>query len=326
MENSTRACRGNHSFACVLRATSCSTLSLRHVAAGAGLGVAVSDLVDAPAQSVLARAVVVVAGVGPVADEDAAIGTVADVDAAVPRIVHVEDVRLGRAPREKAGAAALERLDVRAVTEEIQQIDPIAVLGRPVVALVDHHADDGVAVVPGPQRPRTGRLRIARARGGSRAGSACGGACRTSGPPAASAGAAAPPRGRRRVAAAAAAGGAPEWPRHRVASAAGACSRCRAIRAARPRWGRRPRPPPGAPRHRRHGRRPHPDDRVHRRAAGEAMISDVVDQLVRLEVRLGRRADELRAGHLVPEMADDGGVEEVLAVLVPVLSPRVDGA
>ena len=49
-----------------------------HVAPRTGPGVAVGNLVDAAAQPVLAGPVVIVAGVGPVADEDTAVRTVAD--------------------------------------------------------------------------------------------------------------------------------------------------------------------------------------------------------------------------------------------------------
>ncbi len=67
-------------------------------------------------------------------------------------------------------------------------------------------------------------------------------------------------------------------------------------------------------------------DRAGTRPAGEPVIGNLIDQLVGLEVRFGGAAHELRSGHLVPEVTDDGRIEEVLAVLVPVLPPRVDGA
>ena len=290
----------------------------RHVAPSARLGVAVGDLVDAAAQTVLASAVVIVAGVAPVGDEDAAVRTVADVDAAIPRVDHVEDVRLGRAPGQEAGPAALEGLDVGPVTEEVQQVDAVAVFGRPVVALINHHADDRSGRWSMGRRPRTHRrvglpqavrrlpqprprdrrlLDLRRLRPGPRRHHE------------------AQPRAARRD---------QDRPRRRRRLP---CHRVRLRRHRRDPAGLRGhRPPPSSAPAATATATAGADDRVHRRAAGKPVIRDVVDQFVRLQVRLGRRADELRAGHLVPEVADDGRVEEVLAVLVPVLAPGIDRA
>ncbi len=206
--------------------------------AGAGLRVTVGDLVDAAAQPVLAGAVVIIAGVRPVADEDAAVGTVGDVDGAVPRILHVEDVGLGSARREKAGAAARERFDVHPMPEQIQQIDVVAVRRRPVVALIDHHADDRVAVHPRTGLPRTH---------------------------------ASAPAFLRRVVAPAA------LRRWRFGRAAGLTAIRRAAATSAAATSRR-------------------DDRAGGRAAGKAVIGDVIDQLVRLQIGFGGAADEFRPG------------------------------
>ena len=57
------------------------------------------------------------------------------------------------------------------------------------------------------------------------------------------------------------------------------------------------------------------------------VVRVLIDERIRARVRVnGVRADEVRAGEIVPEMAVDGVDEKKFAVLVPIVSPRVGGS
>ena len=135
----------------------------RRLAPGEGArgwgGAAVADPVDAAAGAVHASAVVALAGVAPVEDEAAAVGAGADLDAAEPGVVAEEDVGLVAA--DVAGPQAFQAFDVGAAAVHVEGEQLVAVACRPLVGLVDHHADVGVAaaeavglavaaVLPGP--------------------------------------------------------------------------------------------------------------------------------------------------------------------------------
>ena len=57
------------------------------------------------------------------------------------------------------------------------------------------------------------------------------------------------------------------------------------------------------------------------------VVRVLVDERIGARVRVNRvRADEVRAGEVVPEMAVDRVDEEQLAVLIPIVAPRIGGA
>src|SRR2546421_282008 len=57
------------------------------------------------------------------------------------------------------------------------------------------------------------------------------------------------------------------------------------------------------------------------------VVRVLVDERIGARVRVNRvRADEVRAGEVVPEMAVHGVDEKKFAVLVPVVAPRIRGA
>src|SRR2546426_8029094 len=86
---------------------------------------------------------VTLAGVAPVEHEDAAIGTITEFHAAKPRVTGNEEVRGFFA--DVAATAAFEDFLVCTATVEVQREQTATILGRPVVALVNHHPDVCVA-------------------------------------------------------------------------------------------------------------------------------------------------------------------------------------
>ena len=83
------------------------------------------------------------AGVAPIEHEHAAVRTVTEFHAAKPGIAGNEEV--GRVFADVTAAAAFEDFLIGAAAVEIQREQTAAILGGPVVALVNHHADVGVA-------------------------------------------------------------------------------------------------------------------------------------------------------------------------------------
>ena len=87
--------------------------------------------------------VVAFAGVGPVGDEDVAVGAGEEVDAAEPFVFGLHEV--GGVFADVAAALAFQFVDVDAVAVEVAGEDGAVVFFGPVAALVDEHADVGVA-------------------------------------------------------------------------------------------------------------------------------------------------------------------------------------
>src|SRR5204863_5422373 len=57
------------------------------------------------------------------------------------------------------------------------------------------------------------------------------------------------------------------------------------------------------------------------------VVRVLIDERIGARIRVNRvRADEVRAGEVVPEMAVHGVDEKKFAVLVPVVAPRIRGA
>ena len=79
------------------------------------------------------------ADVAPIEDGDGAIRALAEFDAAEPRVVRLQDVRL--VLHDERAALALDGFDVHAPAVQIHRHELVAILRRPVVSLVDHHAD-----------------------------------------------------------------------------------------------------------------------------------------------------------------------------------------
>ena len=103
------------------------------------LGVAVADLEDASGGTVDAILVVTLADIAPVEDGDGAVWPLAEFDPAEPGVVRLEDVRL--VLHDERAAPALDGFDVHAPAMQVQRHELVAILRRPVVALVNHHAD-----------------------------------------------------------------------------------------------------------------------------------------------------------------------------------------
>ena len=117
------------------------------LAPGEGLGgfvrLSITDAEDAPARAVNAGVIVTLAGVAPVEDEAAPVRTRADLDAAKPRIVAQEDI--GLVTSDIAAAVPFEPLDVGASSVHVQGEKFVPVGLGPLLRLIDHHADVGVA-------------------------------------------------------------------------------------------------------------------------------------------------------------------------------------
>ncbi len=107
----------------------------RQIAGRHAVWAPVRDLVDPARGAVDAVALVALAGVAPVEDEDAAVGAVAQVDAAEPGVGREEDVGLVAA--DVAAARSLEPLDVHAPAVEVQGEELAPVSSRPLVGQVD---------------------------------------------------------------------------------------------------------------------------------------------------------------------------------------------
>ena len=84
-------------------------------------------------------AVVALAGVAPVSHIHAAVRAVGQFHAAKPVVCGAEKIWAVFA--HIAGASAFEDFLVRTPAVHVQREESAAILGRPVVALVDHHAD-----------------------------------------------------------------------------------------------------------------------------------------------------------------------------------------
>ena len=83
--------------------------------------------------------IVALADVAPVEDGDGAIRPLAELDAAEPRVVRLQDVRL--VLHDERAALPLDAFDVHAPSVQVERHEFVAILRRPVVALVDHHTD-----------------------------------------------------------------------------------------------------------------------------------------------------------------------------------------
>lgn len=111
---------------------------------------AVGDFEDTTAVAVDAVVVVALAGVAPIADEDAAVRRGDQVHAAEPGIG--EGKCVGFAAGDEAAAGAFEAFDVQAAAVEIDREElPVPGLG-PLAALVDEESDVGVAAAGGQGR------------------------------------------------------------------------------------------------------------------------------------------------------------------------------
>jgi len=104
---------------------------------------AVCDFEDPSAGAVDAGVFVALAGVGPVEEIDGAVGAGGEVDAAEEGVAGEEEVLTVFG--DVAGALAFEDFLVGAFAVEVEGEEVAAVLLGPVLALVDHHADVGVA-------------------------------------------------------------------------------------------------------------------------------------------------------------------------------------
>lgn len=113
------------------------------VETGVFLGGLIDDFVDAAGGAVDAVVVVAFAGVGPVGDEDVAVGAGEEVDAAEPLILGLHEV--GGVFAGVAAAFAFQFVHVDAVAVEVAGEHGAVVFFGPVAALVDEHADVGVA-------------------------------------------------------------------------------------------------------------------------------------------------------------------------------------
>ena len=103
------------------------------------LRLAVADAEDATAGAVDAGGLVALAGVAPVEDEAAAVGSGADFDTAEPWIVAEEDIGLVFA--DVAAAVAFQALHISAAAVHVEREELVTVSLRPLIGLVDHHAD-----------------------------------------------------------------------------------------------------------------------------------------------------------------------------------------
>ena len=103
------------------------------------LGVAVADLEDASAGTVDAVLVVTLADVTPIEDGDGAVGALAELDSAEPLIIRLQDVWL--VLHDERAALPLDGFNVHASAMQVQRHELVAILRRPVIALIDHHAD-----------------------------------------------------------------------------------------------------------------------------------------------------------------------------------------
>ena len=103
------------------------------------LGVAITDLEDAASATVDAILIVALADIAPIKDGDGAVWSLTKLDAAEPLVVRLQDV--GLVLHDERAALALDAFDVHATSVQIERHELVAILRRPVVALVDHHAD-----------------------------------------------------------------------------------------------------------------------------------------------------------------------------------------
>src|SRR5204863_4497751 len=99
----------------------------------------ISNFVDAPAGAMDAAVFVAFAGVAPVEHEDAAVRAITEFHAAKPGIAGNEEV--GRVFADVTAAAAFEDFLIGTAAVEVQREQPATILGGPIVALVNHHAD-----------------------------------------------------------------------------------------------------------------------------------------------------------------------------------------
>ena len=107
------------------------------------LGRALADPIDAPAAAVDAAVIVAFAGVAPVEQVGGTFRPLLDVDAAEPLVAGEEDVILVLA--DVATAVSLEPFYVGAQAVHVERVESIAHRLRPLLRLVDHHADVRVA-------------------------------------------------------------------------------------------------------------------------------------------------------------------------------------
>ena len=98
-----------------------------------------ADLEDAAGAAVDTVLIVAFADVAPVEDGDGAVRALAELDPAEPLVIRLQDVRLML--HDQRAALPLDAFDVHATAVQVKRHELVTILRRPVVALVDHHAD-----------------------------------------------------------------------------------------------------------------------------------------------------------------------------------------
>ena len=103
------------------------------------LGLAIADLEDAAGGAMDAVLIVALTDIAPVENRDSAVWSLPELDAAEPLVVRLQDV--GLMLHDQRATLPLYALNVHASSMQIERHELVAILRRPVVALVDHHAD-----------------------------------------------------------------------------------------------------------------------------------------------------------------------------------------
>ena len=79
------------------------------------------------------------ADIAPVEDRDGAVRALAELDATEPLVVRLQDV--GLMLHDERTTLSLDGFHIHAASVEIKRHELVAILRRPVIALVDHHPD-----------------------------------------------------------------------------------------------------------------------------------------------------------------------------------------